>query len=184
MDDTDLQRLLEIADTPAPLPEEGLAARVRAKDRRRHQRQRRDRHGAAVLFLALMAVITFAVVQKKVLRSTNAPGPQASLPDQGELAARIHSNQRVLQALLRAERRHTLEKRAADLGADPIFDLQADRDRDRAAAAVFHNAVDLCRRAGRNPQAANEYRKVMELFPDSPLASAARAGLETLKLPN
>jgi hypothetical protein len=104
--------------------------------------------------------------------------------DRAELEAlsrEVEQKRRVIEGLLRGERRKRLAERLARSDAYVEAALRAIEDRDRGAGAMLVYADEL-RRHGRDaPAAGREYRRVIELFPDSPLASVARANLDRVE---
>jgi hypothetical protein len=96
-----------------------------------------------------------------------------------ELAGRIRDKREVIDGLLASEQRADLAKEMAVYVRSPGMALDADRD--RAAGALLVYAAEMRRRVGGEHEAGREYRRVIELFPDSPLALAAREGLKGIE---
>jgi hypothetical protein len=94
------------------------------------------------------------------------------------LAREVESRRLIIEALLQSERRRAAARELAEMSAPAAVALELERE--RAAGALMEYAAELRRRAA-GREAGREYRKVMELFPDSALAMAARRGLENLQ---
>jgi hypothetical protein len=95
-----------------------------------------------------------------------------------ELAREVESKRLVIEALLQSERRRAAGRELAKMPGPPAVALELERE--RAAGALMEYAAELRRRAAAR-EAGREYRKVIELFPDSALAMSARRGLENLE---
>ena len=124
----------------------------------------------------------FAAISLRGQRSSIEPDPGQSAEarsGQLELARQIESRRLVIEVMLESERRRAVGSELAAAPVSPAIVLKLERD--RAAGALMEYASELRRKAGRETEAGREYRKVIELFPDSPLAMAAREGLESLK---
>jgi hypothetical protein len=123
-----------------------------------------------------------AALNMRGQRTSIAPGP-GSLAEarsgSGELERQIESRRLVIQVILESERRRAVARDLAAAPVSPAVVLKLERD--RAAGALMEYAAELRHKSGRETEAGREYRKVIELFPDSPLALAAREGLEKLK---
>ena len=112
----------------------------------------------------------------------DAPEPIAVVDHRAkldELAARVRDKRELIDSLLEAERRTVLANQMAAYA--PSSETALDADRDRAAGALLEYAAEMRKRAGGQVDARNGYRKVIELFPDSPLALAAREGLKGME---
>jgi len=178
-DERGLENLLSKADRPAPATPADLAARVRQRDHRR--RRRRARRIAAVVLVLFVGVTTVIAALRP--RPMDAPPPVVAIDHRralGELTARIRDKRDAIDALLAAQQQAELTRQIGDYAAQSP-DLALDADRDRAAGALLEYAAEMSKRTGGAPEARNEYRRVIELFPDSPLALAAREGLKDIE---
>ena len=177
MDDRDLENLLSGADRPAPVVPADLPARVRHRDRR-NRRGRRAATAAAVLVLFVGVAAVIAIRSRQV----DAPPPVMVVDHRrtlDALAARIRDKREVIDGLIAVERRAELAEQLEAYAQTPAMALDANRD--RAAGALLEYAAEMSKRAGGAPVAQNEYRRVIQLFPDSPLALAARQGLKGIE---
>ena len=178
MKDDSLRQLLTDADVPAPFMDGGsLAQRVRRRERR-ELRNRRIGVAAGIVLAGGLAI--FAALKLGGQRSPIEPEPRSLVEaPSGELSRQIESRRLVIQVMLESERRRAVGRELAAAQVSPAVVLKLERD--RAAGALMEYAAELRRKTGRENEAGREYRKVIELFPDSPLALAAREGLERLK---
>ena len=180
MDEIELNGLLNRADAPPPRMGEGLAARVRRQDRR-GRRMRAGVAGACVIVLAM--TISVAVFRGRG-RGTSLESHVAIAVQKAELERLSHEageTRRVIDRLLENERRRALDDKMRRTGGRALAVTPAVESRERAAGALLVYADELRRHAGRAPAAGREYRRVMELFPDSPLAAVAQANLRTIE---
>jgi hypothetical protein len=176
VDEHEIQLLLNDADRPPPTASAGLAARVRERDRRG---RRVRRVGAGVVVLMLIGVAAVVAMRHGPV---DAPKPTVVVNYRGnldQLAGRIRDRRETIDALVEVERRVELAKQMSAYAQSA--DMTLDADRDRAAGALLEYAAEMRKRAGGQVDARNEYRKVIELFPDSPLALAAREGLKGIE---
>ena len=180
MKDDSLRQLLADADAPSPFTDDrSLAERVRRRDQR-GRRNRRIGLAAGIVLAGGLAIVAALILPGQ--RSPSRPGlePLAQAhAEPGRLAQEIESRRLMIQVMLESERRRAVGRELAAAPVSTAIVLKLERD--RAAGALMEYAAELRRSAGRHTEAGREYRKVIELFPDSPLAMTARESLENLK---
>lgn len=132
--------------------------------------------GAAALVCALALAVTFRTRQLAPAVPNDRVAVARLRIHLDDLSAQIRDKRRVIEGLLDSERRRAL---AISAQALPWETLETDRD--RAAGTLMVYASELVRRAGRQHEAAGAYARVIDLFPDSPLAAAARQNLKTIE---
>ena len=178
MTDREIQRLLCRADRPPPNVSGDLAARVRARD----FQGRRLRAGAAVFVTVILCAAAVILFTRHGGAGQVSPEKQVAGSDvgmnPGELSRQIREKRDLVESLLAAERQESLAVRLDRATAGAMDGIEADRD--RGAVALLQYAGELRRYAGGEGQAGREYRRVIELFPDSPLAVAAYENLKAI----
>jgi hypothetical protein len=177
----ELGQLLADADRAPPRMPRDVVGRVRERDRR----GRRERRALAGLALAIAggAAAVVPAFRPRAPHVSVEPAPQVSIAQTQvhlvDLSKRVETKRRLIEELLASERRESLARTIGRLGEPPGVALEADRD--RAAGALVEYGSELVRRAGRRREAAVAYARVIDLFPDSPLAAAARRNLNAIE---
>jgi hypothetical protein len=178
LNDRELGQLLAEADRPPPRLEAGLARRVRDRDRRGRRRS------LAVALLVIAGALAAVITPRP--RQSPAPDNRSGQIAVGQVRVRLHelsrqieARRQIIAALLESERREALATSIGRLPEAPSLELDADRD--RAAGTLLVYASELVRRAGREREAAVAYARVIDLFPDSPLAAEARQNLRAIE---
>ena len=180
MDDQRLGELLRKADAawPTPCPQPDLAGRVRSL-----RRTRRSRNAAAGIVVAMLVVAGTLWAARDLFR------PASPLPP---IVKKDQPNMEVVQAELfvlredarmhadTAERMWETEEsrraiRSARIGADPLQVVTGQRN--RASLILLQRARRFDRQEETRPQAVEQYREIVELFPLTEGAEAARKRL-------
>ena len=193
MNDDRLAILLRQADADAAPP--ALRADVVGRVRRRRQRRIAVRSIAASLMVVLATGWFWmhrpSPPKTTVARHTDAPRHAAPAPAafdartiQIELAqcqaeARLH--ELTVEAMLRIEKQERARLAAAPKPRDALDVLgQLAVQRDIAAHVIVDGGDRMLKSPGGRAQAADAYRRVLDLFPDSREAAVARQRLEQL----
>ena len=171
MRDERLHELLRTADAATGLPNalRDVATRVRRRVRR-NQLARVTYSAAAVGCIVLAAVID----------SPTAPettSTYAAELDLNRLDQQIRLHELTAEHLLASERQRGASTTGVTTQAlSPLDELQEQRD--VAAAILLHQADRLMFELKQPQQAVAEYRRMIELFPDTPAAATASQRLE------
>ncbi len=182
MDDKRLKQLIQSADVVPAIGESALllAARLPALHRRRRRRNIAAAAAIAVVFGCVIWRLAPRSVPEIVRVPTQAPINVAAI--QAEIRqtdAEIARREKVVAALLAAERERRLERQLSELNARtavlPVRDEQVAR-----AAASYLVLGDQQREIGLPLASAKEYTHVVELFPGTVWAKQARARLASL----
>jgi len=195
MGDDKLERLLQQADATAgeleQLPTD-LAARVR----RRAARSRRLRVGVGAA-AAIVLATGFTAIWSRTGAPLNAgpePEPQYAGARQPERqtadllaeVSRLRNEARVRLAVARETESIMRRMRRASeiIRCDPMPDPVAEvrHQLDQTAFTLVQHADRMCRAMDLCSSAAAKYRRVIELFPDSPWATVARQRLAKLEI--
>ncbi|HWE92765.1 MAG TPA: hypothetical protein VG269_02220 [Tepidisphaeraceae bacterium] len=195
--------LLQTADDAAPLPgvRADLTARVRQRVRGR-KRMRAAGSATALVLLAVAATVLVAhggpgskvpITQRDNQNRDNQKGEApVDVPALKEQYARLESEARqhelTAAAMIRMESRARREERIAAaaeraqevLARPDVLDELAAR-RDRTARILVDRGDVLLRQTGGAPAAAESYKNVVDLFPDTPEAAVARDRLGRIK---
>jgi hypothetical protein len=183
-----LADLLVSADAASPVgaakAAAALAQRCRGIARRRIRTRRFTSSAAVCLLLAGLCV----VASRRVPPAPVSHNPAAASPVDVETARaelralREESRHReaLVQRLLAGEqrRRAAAELRRASLSPDALQRLR--HEEDRAALVLIHQADRSSRDSRRQEAAAEGYRRVVELFPQSQWAAVARRRIDQL----
>ena len=174
----DLEQLLREADAAAPPPAEridDLGASVRTRAHRRRRNIRFASGATAAMILLLLLLYRTRPPDAGVV--ANRPAPASSPVDAARqmalLAAEAERRTAHVEKLLAAERRAIQPRRKS--GSDPVLALR--REQDRAAYLLIYEAERLARMSNEKARAAEEYRRVLSLFPETHWASVARERL-------
>jgi hypothetical protein len=186
VNDEDLRELLQTADAANPPP----VVQVDAKRiRSREQRRRIGRTFAATFSIALVVFIAsvawharFRPVHPQIAQQSKPIDPTAIRARIALLDQEAKDGERLANLMLadeaRTARRGRLHQTDFAVGANVELEAQ----RDQTARLLIDRADWLTGRPGAATAAADEYRRVIELFPASPLARTARDRLDQLKL--
>ena len=202
MNDDRIEQLIRQADASADTPRApgDLAGRVERKYRRR-QRVRRTATLCGAVGVVALGVGVWQMAgnsddrsgsRGSIARTDDATlTPALSLQGRGgriaeveaelaELRAKIAMHEAVIERLLADEkhRRHMAEARAILAQPDPIEQL--DRQMDRTAYIIVLYANRKLELYDLRESAAEDYRRVIELFPDSHWADVARQNLNDM----
>lgn len=173
----ELEQLLRHADATSASPVEhigDMGQRVRSLARRR--RSARLAGSAAAMFIAALAAL-YAVrphPAAPIVRD-DAPAPSLDAIEDALAALDTEADARmaIVEHLVMAERRRDSARRIP--APDPMISVR--REQDRAAYLLIYEAERLAQLSGEQARAAEEYRRVVALFPDTRWASVARERL-------
>jgi hypothetical protein len=184
----DLEQLLREADAAAGPPPEGevnLSERVRSIARRRG-RQARVAGATSAAALVLMACGYYALHPPAALPIVHhdaalAPSSTDMARTLASLDAEADARMALVERMLAAEQRQQQQQQQRmhqTRGPDPLLAVR--REQDKAAYMLVYEADRLGRRADERMRAAEEYRRVLALFPETHWASVARDRLAEL----
>jgi tetratricopeptide (TPR) repeat protein len=182
MREDEIKKLLQQADRTA-----GEPAPVRVSLSAIHRRANRKRRMILVAPLAAAAVLMVAV-GISALRFRNAEPTEeqkriALLEGQvKQLQARTDAAFNFIQQVLEEERRQSrLDKLEAQLASipDPLEEVQ--KQVDKTAFILVYQADRLYRELNQTDSAVENYKRVIELFPDNRWAKVARQRLSEIK---
>jgi hypothetical protein len=182
MNDDRLRQLLHDADSagdPAVAPAPEVARRVFGRWRRRRARRIA---GIAVTASALLGMSTWMFVHPTFDARRDPAVIVASKPRGEELRQRlarlesqIDSDERIANHMLAIERLSRAKARLAELDI-PTVTVRVD-PADRAACCALYQADRIARINGAKQSAERAYREIIDYFPGSPSADAARQRL-------
>lgn len=181
MNDERLRELLRCADAdsagPSAMPE--LAQRVRGLARRR----RMVRAVGVVALIVVGAVVAMVQLNRPSAPLAQDPTIDPSVADQRlavlQTEAEYHSAlaERMWEAETQARRVARAERIVATVS--PL--RQIEREMDRAAMLAIQDADRMLRELNQHEEAAAEYRRTIELFPQSHWAAVAKNRLERIR---
>jgi hypothetical protein len=167
-----LKQLLQQADTaPSVSDPTELAHRVRRR-RMTQLRRRRTMLTAAMVLLVTSVVVLWPKRNVTNVAIVESAGPSAASL---EIDARVHAL--TADALLISERARRATAHA-EAQPDPI--AQVHFQRDRAAMTLVYEADRFVAQPHQTDLAIAQYRKVIQLFPDSSWADVARQRLRDI----
>jgi hypothetical protein len=194
-----LRELLQTADDAAPPPGVRADLTARVRQRVRGRKRMRAAGGAAVLvLLAVAATVLVAhggpkskapLTSKDDLKGREMPIDIPALKAQyARLESEARQHELTAAAMLRSEARSQREEQAAAaterareiLTRPDVLDELAAR-RERTARILVDRGDVLLREPGGAPAAAESYKNVVDLFPDTPEAAVARDRLGRIK---
>ena len=200
MNDDGLRKLLREADAAAGQPPKvagDLARRVRVLAARR----RRVEFGMSAAAAILLATgMTFLMSQSTASRSSAGRpaivkgGPAVAkgspiVPESADIVAEIARLDREAsvrlavarrtEELVREMRERDAAKRTQEVYVDPVADAR--REVEKAAYTLVSQADRMCRDMNLCAAAEVNYRRVLELFPETPWATVARQRLDEIK---
>ena len=185
MDDLQLNNLLHRADEAAALPTvtPELATRVLLTLRRR----KNTRRSTACVALLAAAVGTVAWIERPIqhqqqfVRTDSKVNVEQIRVELAEFGEQANQHMLVAEQLLHHERQTHQRKRIERLASVPDAQVVVESQRDQAAQILIDRADRLLHRNGDVEQATTAYQRVIELFPTTPAAQAARQRLNDLK---
>jgi hypothetical protein len=183
VNDETLQTLLRQADAsagPGPCEAPDLAQRVR----RRAQRRRIMRNAtlASTAAAALAVSIGLPLVRQPRMTPVNPAAtlsPQEIEMELASLRAEIASREAFVERLLANEKQAETHQRL--LAAEKAVPREGLSERDQAGKILIRQAHEWRVTDGRRAEALEAYRRVIQLFPDSPWANVAREQIRMLQ---
>lgn len=184
MHEDPLFNLLRDADGSAPpltARRDGLSARVF----RGYRRRRIVRSSGAVVLLLIMissgAVLVQRVETSHIVHTTPAADIQTENPALIALDANVQLHTRTAELLVAGERRRqVIDRSQRSLTRDDALEV-IQQQRNRAGLTLISQADRIGADPGRSEDAAEVYRRTIELFPNTPAASIAVRRLAQIK---
>ena len=197
MDDREIKDLLRRADLaagPPPVPPAGLPERIRTRAARGRRNARLARRaGAGAIMVALVAGAVLLPLAGRPGRPTanqaDLPSRTAASPAESEdlraeiarIDAEVEARMAIVGHMLEIERRRkrlaALKRKLERPGAEQRLDEQIER-----AAFITINQADRMERQLNMPdEAAERYRQVIRLFPQTSWARVAAEGLRRVE---
>jgi hypothetical protein len=180
----DLEQLLREADAGARPPAErvsaDLAGSIRSLARRRRSIRMTGGASAAIAGMVVLSFVLYPSQPDQRIVTTVAPQSPADAESlaraMAAVSAEADARMRMVERVVAAGRRTDANR--GGRAADPLIAVR--REQDRAAFLLIYEADRLARQSSESARAAEEYRRVVTLFPDTRWASVARERLAEL----
>lgn len=175
----DLEQLLREADAEARPPAEcaDLAGSIRSLARRRRFIRMTGGASVAIVAMVVLSLVLYPSPPDQRIFTTVAPqspeDAEALAREMADVSAEADARMRMLERVVAAGRRTDSNRGAR--AADPLIAVR--REQDRAAFLLIYEGDRLARQSRELARAAEEYRRVVALFPDTRWASVARERL-------
>lgn len=174
----DLLHRTDAATTTPALPDDDLAARIRHVAKRR----RVVRAGTAAVVLAAMAIVTSAFVWPRLPRqrteiAQSAPDPVRLRAELMALRSDADARLAAVEIVLDRERKQQQAEKLRQALNRPDALERVHREQDRAALILICQADRIYNDPRRRQSAAEEYRQLLALFPQTQWAAVARQRL-------
>jgi hypothetical protein len=187
MHDDELLQLLKRADEPAKLAPHALRD-LPARVLRRRSRRRVARASAMLMVLLVGSISIVTLLERPEQQRAGLIANVTTLPSEpranvlATIDSQIDLHARTAAMLTSIEQSRARSARASqrDAGREDVL-LVNDRARDQAAMLLLQRADRLSNDASDSGAAAKQYRRAIELFPDTPAAAVAQRRLDQIK---
>jgi hypothetical protein len=188
MHDDELLQLLKRADEPAKLAPHALRD-LPARVLRRRSRRRVARASAMLMVLLVGSISIVTLLERPeqqqraglIANVTTLPSePRANVLATIDSQIDLHSRTAAMLTSIEQSRARSARASQRDAGREDVL-LVNDRARDQAAMLLLQRADRLSNDASDSGAAAKQYRRAIELFPDTPAAAVAQRRLDQIK---